>query len=91
MAAKLIDLTSYRRSRRGRRKLKIAKSRGILSLCDARRLRLCGVAGERLRGLNYPKDHLVGPDEAPLGFMPPEENMSWLKRMMEQESDPEED
>jgi hypothetical protein len=75
MAAKLIDLTSYRRSRRGRRKLKIAKSRGILSLCDARRLRLCG----------------VGPDEAPLGFMPPEENMSWLKRMMEQESDPEED
>jgi len=63
MAAKLIDLTSYRRSRPGRRKLKIAKGLGILSLCDYRRLKQCGVSGDRLKGLGYPDDHLVGPDE----------------------------
>lgn len=46
--------------------MKIANGPGsskVLSLCDARRLKQARKSGERLQGLNYPKDHLVGYDE----------------------------
>lgn len=63
MGAKVISLTDYQRSRPERRRLKIAKCRDILSLCDARRLKKSKVASDRLKGLGYAYDHLVGPDE----------------------------
>lgn len=88
-ARRTIPIDSPRR-RRGRRKLKIAKDGDrILSLCDYRRLLKSGEAGERLRGTNYPDDFLVGFDEPSegFGFMPPQENMDWLKRMMEEEGE----
>jgi hypothetical protein len=94
MAARRIVPIGSPRSRPGRKKLRIASGPGttkVMSLCDARRLRTVAKSGERLQGLNYPKDHLVGPDEFTLGFMPPEENMSWLMRMMKRESDPTEE
>ena len=71
MAARVIDLTGYRKSRYARRRLRIARGPGsdkVLSLCDARRLKKSSEAGKRLRGRNYPDDFLIGPDEDPYGL-----------------------
>jgi hypothetical protein len=89
MAAKLIALTDSRRNKPVRKKLKVAKGTDILSLCDARRLNKCKESGESLKGRGFPLDHLVGPDEPSegFGFMPPQENMNWLKRIMEKEDE----
>jgi hypothetical protein len=84
-----IQIDSPRR-RRGRRRLRIAKNGDkVLNLCDFRRLKQSGESRKRLQGLNYPLDHLVGPDESSegFGFLPPQENMDWLKRMMEEEGE----
>jgi hypothetical protein len=84
------ELCSGCRTRRGRRKLRIAKNGDkVLNLCDFRRLKQSGESRKRLQGLNYPLDHLVGPDESSegFGFLPPQENMDWLKRMMEEEGE----
>ena len=40
-------------------------------------------------GTGYPNDFMIGYDEPSegFGFMPPKEDMEWLKRMMEEEGE----
>lgn len=74
MAAKVIDLTAYRKSKRGKRKSKnenVVDSNEIGDLCHQRRLKAVRKSGEALKGRNFSRDlmnQIFGPDESPEDF-----------------------
>lgn len=64
MSAKVTNLAEYRKKKPVEEKSSDEGCKGeVISLCDARRLKASREAGDRLKGLGFPDDHLIGPDE----------------------------
>lgn len=63
MAAKVLDLTAYRRKRPVVKRSKSDVEADIIDLYSYRLQRIVRKSGNRLKGLGYPDDHMVGYDE----------------------------
>lgn len=66
MAAKVFDLTDYRRKKPVGSRSKSEGKADIIDIADARRLRAARKAGATLIGRGFPTDLDFGPDEDPI-------------------------
>jgi hypothetical protein len=89
MAAEVLDLTDYRKSKRGKRKLRSARKAGTAEVIDfthEARKRDAGKHVDSFKGRGFPEDYNPGPDEPSEGFVPAI-NKSWVLKFFSDEED----